>query len=477
MSSRTDAARRDAWTWALAATVVTALVLRAIGLDSQLWYDEIVTLVESVRLPIARIVSEFPGVNAHPLYSVSAHVTTSALGEANWTLRLPAMLFGVASVAMVFVLATRVMTRAEAWAGALVLSVSYHHVWFSQNARGYTMMGFFALFSTWCLIRHAESGRSKYLAWFVVASIAGIYTHLTMAFVVVGQAGAILIGRAIGWRAVRDFDVRAIVSASIAAAVGAIALYAPFIPGLIEHLRSDAPEEAAKVATGWWALAEALRQMLSGPGVPAAIATGVVAVIGAWRLWRDAPAFVAILVAPAFVTAASLVVLGQPLRPRFFFFLAGAAVVCAGRGAGVLGAALGRREVMTAVVATVLATASVLALPRNYRIPKQDFASAVAFLDAEVSGGASIGAAGPACFPIERYFGRQSWRCLETADDLSDLLRSSSPVLIIHTLGAYIEDSQLRERVLTACDPVRTFPGTLGGGDVVVCRPARGGKP
>ena len=34
---------------------------------------------------------------------------------------------------------------------------------------------------------------------------------------------------------------------------------------------------AAKVATGWWAIAEALRQMLAGAGVPAAVATGAVA--------------------------------------------------------------------------------------------------------------------------------------------------------------------------------------------------------
>jgi mannosyltransferase len=476
MSSRTDTAR-DSWTWALVATIVLALLLRALGLDSQLWYDEIVTLVESVRLPIARIVSEFHGVNAHPLYSVVAHMTTTAFGEANWTLRLPAMLFGVASVGMVFVLATRVMSRPEAWAGALVLALSYHHIWFSQNARGYTMMGFFALFSLWCLIRHAETRQPKYLAWFVVASIAGVYTHLTMAFVVAGQAGAILIGRAIGWRAVRDFDLRAIVWSTLLAALGSMAVYAPLIPGLVEHMRSAAPAEAAKVATGWWAIAEALRQMLAGAGVPAAVATGAVAAIGAWRLWREAPAFLAILVAPALVTAVSLIVLSQPLRPRFFFFLAGAAAVCAGRGAGVIGGLFAKRELATAGVAVALATMSALALPRNYQIPKQDFVSAMAFLDGEAANGSSIAAAGPACFPVEHYFERPAWRCLESTEDLSSFLGATSPVLIVHTLGAYIEDAQLRERVLNACEPVRTFPGTLGGGDVVVCRPVRGVRP
>jgi uncharacterized membrane protein len=130
-------------------------------------------------------------------------------------------------------------------------------VWFSQNARGYTMMGCFALLSTWCLIRYSESRRSKYLMWFVLASIAGVYTHLTMAFVVVGQSAAILAGRVLGWRAVQDFDPKAIVWSAVAAGLGSAVLYAPFIPGLIEHLQSAEPEEAAKVATGGWAIAEA----------------------------------------------------------------------------------------------------------------------------------------------------------------------------------------------------------------------------
>ena len=160
-----------------------------------------------------------------------------------------------------------------------------------------------------------------------------------------------------------------------------------------------------------------------------------------------------------------------------FLFLAGAAAVCAGRGAEVIGGLFAKRELATAGVAVALATTSALALPRNYQIPKQDFVSAMAFLDGEAANGSSIAAAGPACFPVEHYFERPAWRCLESTEDLSSFLGATSPVLIVHTLGAYIEDAQLRERVLNACEPVRTFPGTLGGGDVVVCRPVRGVRP
>ena len=80
MSSRTEPGRR-AWTIALGAIFAGAAALRLVGLQSSLWHDEIVTLVLSARLPVARIVTEFPDVNLHPLYSLFAHATMTLFGE------------------------------------------------------------------------------------------------------------------------------------------------------------------------------------------------------------------------------------------------------------------------------------------------------------------------------------------------------------------------------------------------------------
>src|SRR5829696_6498101 len=121
---------------ALAFITVAAVVLRVIGLDHGLWYDEIVTLVQSVRPSLSTIVTQFPGANNHPLYSVAAHLSVAAFGEEAWSVRLPAMLFGVATVPLLFWLGSAVSDRREALLGAALLAVSYHHIWFSQNARG-----------------------------------------------------------------------------------------------------------------------------------------------------------------------------------------------------------------------------------------------------------------------------------------------------------------------------------------------------
>ncbi len=81
----------------LALAVVAAATLRFVGSGDQLWYDEIRTLVDSVR-KLAFTVTHFPSDNAHVFYSVLAQISIWLGGETASMLRLPAILFGVASI-------------------------------------------------------------------------------------------------------------------------------------------------------------------------------------------------------------------------------------------------------------------------------------------------------------------------------------------------------------------------------------------
>jgi 4-amino-4-deoxy-L-arabinose transferase-like glycosyltransferase len=474
-------AAASSWRPALLVTLAVAAALRFAGLGSGLWFDEIATLVKSARLPLQQILTEFPGVNAHPLFSVLAHASLEAFGESAWALRLPAAIFGVVSVAMVYVLGARLTSRAEAWAGAALLATSYHHIWFSQNARGYTLLGALTLLSTLFLIRAADAGRPRDYVLYALACAAGVYTHLTMAFVVAGQALVLLVGWAIRWRPAMKRPLVPLLWAWFGTALLCAMAYAPFVGGLIEYMNTGAPSQPDHTATASWALNEALRQILSGAGVPAAVAGGLLSLAGALSLWRRQPFAVALLVAPGAVTVLALAALGNPMRPRFVFFLTGAAAIFAGRGFGLLAAALVRRFRPQApqtpaviVLALLCASASAVGLPRNYRVPKQDFAGAVRYLDGAAAQGVRIAAAGPACFPLRAYYDRSSWTCLETLVDW----RHAKPApparfLIVHTLTDYVEDPALEAELRTNCPEVARFPGTLGGGDIIVCEPAR----
>ena len=158
----------------LLAFVAAAFVLRLPGhLNSGLWFDEIWLLRDSVRVPLATLLTRFESDNNHPLYSLAAWLSTHALGEAAWSLRLPAVLFGVASIGMMWRFADRVAPRSEALLATTLLTVSYHHVWFSQNARGYTMLLFWTLAATHFLVASYESGhRRDWIAYGVCTALA-----------------------------------------------------------------------------------------------------------------------------------------------------------------------------------------------------------------------------------------------------------------------------------------------------------------
>ena len=122
-----------------------ACVLRIIGLDQPLWYDELRTLYGHVRLPWTSVMEAYE-MNHHYLYSFQAKLSVLVFGESAWSLRLTAVVFGLASIAAVWVLVRDAVSVRIAHLTALLLALSYHHIWFSQNARGYTELAF------WCTL-------------------------------------------------------------------------------------------------------------------------------------------------------------------------------------------------------------------------------------------------------------------------------------------------------------------------------------
>ena len=169
------------------------LGLRVIDLNSGLWYDEIYSLVVSSRPPLREILTTYCGDIQHPLYSSLVHVSIVALGESAWTVRLPAVIFGVATIPLLFLVGRAVSTVHEGLLAAAFLTLSYHHVWFSQNARGYSALLFWTLLCTLLIYRGLEIRHRPLLLVYAVAAALGAYTHPTFVFIVVGHAAAILV--------------------------------------------------------------------------------------------------------------------------------------------------------------------------------------------------------------------------------------------------------------------------------------------
>jgi hypothetical protein len=240
---------------------------------------------------------------------------------------------------------------------------------------------------------------------------------------------------------------------------------------------SGPPQETAKVATSSWAAAEMLKGLRVGFGELGVAAAVALAAVGAISYWRRAPRVLALFVLPGALTGAAMVVLHAPIRPRFFFMMAGFGLLMLVRGATVGAEALGGQKRAgwlgraADLILAIVAVASLWSLGFNYRYPKQDFTGARQYVDAARRDGDGVGTAGLAIYPFEHY-DRRSWTPLETRDDFDALTNGRARAWVVYSFPEYM-DPQLVTAIRERCRTPKVFPGTLGGGDVVVCLAAR----
>jgi mannosyltransferase len=471
----------------LGVLVVLGAILRFYRLNTGLWFDEIVTLIASVRLSFLELLTQFPGNNDHPLYSLLGHVSVASLGEQPWTLRLPAALFGVAAIPALYLLGRAVTTTLEALLAASILTVSYHHIWFSQNARGYTLLLFCVVVSTHLLLRWLAEGRTSLAVAYAIVTALGAYTHLTMVFVCVSHC--LVCAFELVWRE-RSAQTRTAWRQAAVAFGGAglltVLLYAPKLRD-VQGFFTREVDVGGRVATPMWALWEAVQGLQIGFGALWAIVVGgVIFGAGLWSYFRqNAPALFLFLL-PVPLVLGPAIALGRPVFPRFVFFALGFGLLITVRGASTVGRWIGeasraRDPQGAAIVGAALVTAgavlvSVRSLPYGYRYPKQDFAAAAAFVEQTRQPSDPVAVIGvTSAVPIRDYLGKP-WPRVDQEVDFRRLLVQGRDVWIVFTFPAYIAAGHPEVWALLKqdCVNVATFDGTVAGGAVNVarCRPS-----
>lgn len=465
----------------LVGLVALAAVLRAIGLDQGLWVDEIMSIKQAFRNPVLEILTGFRNENDHPLYSLLAHVSMQAFGDRPWPTRLPAVLFGVATVPALWLLGRAVASRGEALAAAALLAVSYHHVWFSQNARGYTAVAFFAVVGAWLLVRGVATGsRRDFVAYGLTAALAA-YTHLTMVFVSIGHAAALgLFALTRANTQERSAILRDAPLGFVVAALGTIAAY---LPKAIAVVRTFfVPTFWVGVASPTWAISELFRGLAQGWGAGhAAVGAAVVAagalvfLAGLVGFWRDRPLFALLAILPPFLLYGGSLATRGVLYPRFFFFSIGPMLLVAVHGLFEVGASLARvtgrpgpgRLLPVVGVAAGIAV-SLAALPRNWRLPKQDFEGAIAWVESQAAPGDSM--LSTHVYPVNEFYGK-SWGRGCSREEI-DTARRKGPTWVLWTLPYQMRAAcpEFLEVADRECPSPKVFPGSVAGGDMRVCR-------
>lgn len=467
----------------VAVLVGGGLALRIPGLNAGLWYDEIIALLNAVRLPAAEIVSSFETLNNHVLYSLLAHASVAWFGESAWALRLPALAFGIVSLPALYLLGRRITDRREALLAAVLMTVSYHHVWFSQNARGYTALALGTVLASIlfvALLKAPRPSRVLVLAYAVTAALT-TWVHMTAVFVVAAH-GLVLLSFAV--RDARPEPLVRLASPAVAILLSgalAFALYIPVLPDVLAALAGYVGP--ADVESRWyewsWVFMELVRgaQRALPGGAILAVAAMVALVAGAASYLKQDVGVAGVLMLPILLAVAAFAAFSHVFFPRFVFFALPLMLLVAVRGGFTLAAFLlpflSRNHVL--IVGLVLAAASATAVPDAWQ-PKQDFAAAARFVDERRRSDDAAVCPDIAYRALSVHLGLDCTN-VASAAELEHVEARHQGTWLVYTLpislAAKLPD--VWSRVQSDYSEVARFRGTLGGGDVVVVSRRRAG--
>lgn len=166
--------KRDLQILILISLLAAFLRLYQLGAES-LWLDEASTYVLSSKT-LSNILEATAGDVHPPLYYILVHFFLIA-GNSETILRLPSMLMGIMGVPLIYLLASRLFTPKEGLVAAFLLSVSIMHIYYSQEARMYSMLLFLSLCSVYFFYLAVEDNKKINWIFFSFFTVLNIYTH------------------------------------------------------------------------------------------------------------------------------------------------------------------------------------------------------------------------------------------------------------------------------------------------------------
>lgn len=236
----------DRWTAALFTVLLAGTFLRLYRLgDESFWLDEITSIVDATTNTSVELLA-LPFIKGHlPLYYILLRNWIAVFGTSEASVRFLSAIFGIATIGVVYLVATRLYDR---WIGLLsagFLAFSPFHIYYSQEARMYTLLALLATLSFYWLVRVAENNSRYNVVGYLLTTILLAYTHVFSLFILLAQSLYVFITPLLRQRDARTVSLRHWIG--IQAVIGA--LISPWLLYLLYSLL--APANGDSQFLGW----------------------------------------------------------------------------------------------------------------------------------------------------------------------------------------------------------------------------------
>jgi mannosyltransferase len=241
----------------LAAIVVGAAArFWRVGAQS-LWFDEWIT-TQNVSGGVRELFDHIAHrENIPPPYFLFMWGWVRVFGDGETAVRSVSVLAGIATIPIAYAIARELgQGRWVARFAALLVALNPMLVWYSQDARPYSLLAFFGALSVLAFARVWKHSRTRdYVVWGLVCAGA-LAIHYYAGFLIAAEFGALLVLRKRQWRCL------------LVAVVPALAVVVLLAPLALEQTSHSLNRRWISDWTLDYRLREAGRAALAGPGAP-----------------------------------------------------------------------------------------------------------------------------------------------------------------------------------------------------------------
>lgn len=158
--------------------LLLGFLLRLINLNQSLWLDEAITALAVRDNTLWEITTKYsPGDFHPPLYYLVVKTWANIFGYSEISLRMPSVIFGTLTILFVFLIGKKLWSKKVGIVAGLFLALNPLAVYYSQEARMYSLETLLVSASVWAFIKE------KWL-WFVIFFSLALYSDYLPVFLV-----------------------------------------------------------------------------------------------------------------------------------------------------------------------------------------------------------------------------------------------------------------------------------------------------
>lgn len=217
--------------------------------------ERITQIVQFIRHSLTTTLARVSADVHPPLYFVLLDGWTLLTGESIYTIRLLSTFFGLIALSATYAVGKRLFDVKTALIAVVVLATAGFFVYYTREARMYTLLTALAASSIWAYLRWRALANFRRTMIYGCVMAALLYTHYAGALIILTQIAHSLIG---GIRRATPLRLSVIFPY-----VFAFLLYIPWIPSLLNQIHVQGWPSALPVPTDWGTVA-ALVLILTG---------------------------------------------------------------------------------------------------------------------------------------------------------------------------------------------------------------------